>query len=109
MKIGDLRKQVSVQAEQRTPDGAGGYALAWTTLATVWADISPASGNEIYVAGHLEGHVTHKVTMRWRGDLAIATDMRLLYNARVFNIRAVMNKDESNQWATLLVEEGSAA
>jgi SPP1 family predicted phage head-tail adaptor len=108
MHIGELRKQVAVQAEQQTPDGAGGYALAWTTLASVWADIAPASGNEVFAAGHLEGHVTHKITMRWRSDLAITSDMRLLYNNRAFNIRAVMNKDESNQWATLLVEEGAA-
>ncbi|MDR3425292.1 MAG: phage head closure protein [Alphaproteobacteria bacterium] len=108
MKIGNLRKQIALQAEQQTPDGAGGYALAWTTLATVWADISPATGREVYTAGHLEGRVTHKVTIRWRSDITITTDMRLLYNARTFNIRAVMNQDEANQYATLLVEEGTA-
>ena len=108
MKIGNLRKRIAIQAEQQTPDGAGGYDLAWTTLATVWAEISPASGNEVYAAGHLEGHVTHKVTLRWRSDLSITTDMRLVTNNRAFNIRAVLNKDEGNQWAILLVEEGAA-
>ena len=46
--------------------------------------------------------------MRWRSDLAITSDMRLLYNSRTFNIRAVMNVDERNQYAELLVEEGGA-
>lgn len=108
MKIGNLRKQVAIQQEQQTSDNAGGYALAWITLATVWADINPVSGNKIYVSEHLEGHVTHRVMMRWRSDLAITADMRLVYNNRAFNIRAVMNQDESNQYATLLVEEGAA-
>lgn len=108
MKIGDLRKQLIVQAEQQTPDGAGGYALAWTTLASVWANISPLTGRELYTAGHQESRVTHKVTMRWRKDLAITPDMRLLYNERVLNIRAVINEGERNQYAILLVEEGAA-
>jgi head-tail adaptor len=46
--------------------------------------------------------------MRWRTDLAITADMRLLYNNRAFNIHAIMNSDERNQWAELLVEEGGA-
>jgi len=108
MKIGDFRKQVAIQAEQSTPDGAGGYALAWTTIATVWADIAPVSGREIYTAGHLEGHITHKVTLRWRADLSITSDMRLLYNSRSFNIQAVINQDETNQYVIVLATEGAA-
>jgi SPP1 family predicted phage head-tail adaptor len=108
MRIGNLRKQISIQQEQQTSDGAGGYALTWVTLATVWADIDPISGNEIYTSGHLEGHVTHKITLRWRTDITITTDMIVAYNTRLFNIRAVINQDESNQYATLLVEEGGA-
>ena len=108
MKIGNLRKQIAIQAEQQTSDGAGGYMLTWLTLATVWAEIAPVTGREIYAAGHLEGRVTHKITARWRSDLVLTSDMRVLSNARSFNIRAVMNRDESNQWAEFLVEEGGA-
>ncbi|MDE1901664.1 MAG: phage head closure protein [Alphaproteobacteria bacterium] len=106
MKIGDMRKQISIQQEQPTPDGAGGYALAWVTLATVWADIMPVSGRETFAAAHLEGRVTHKITLRWRGDVAITSDMRVLYNTRAFNIHAVMNNDESDHFITILAEEG---
>ena len=70
---------------------------------------SARNGREIYTSGHLEGHVTHKVTLRWRADLTITTSMRLLFNARVFNIRAVLNQDEGNHWVELLVEEGGAS
>jgi len=108
MNIGKLRKRVVLQAEAQTPDGAGGYTLAWATVATVWATIAPASGHEIYVSGHLEGRVTHKVTMRWRGDLSVTADMRLLYGTRVFNIRAALNIGEENRQTVLFVEEGCA-
>lgn len=106
MTIGDLRKQVTIQVESPTTDNAGGYALAWTNLATLWAEIVPVSGQKIYAAEHLEGHITHQITMRYYAG--VTTDMRLLYNSRVFNIRLVRNLEEENRWTELLVEEGSA-
>lgn len=106
MSIGQLRKQITVQAETQTSDGAGGYVLAWTNVATAWGEIRPFDGSKFFVAHHLEGHVTHHVTMRYQNG--ITTDMRLTYNSRLFNIRAVMNTDESNRWMELLVEEGTA-
>ncbi|MFA4994219.1 MAG: phage head closure protein [Bdellovibrionales bacterium] len=109
MAIGTLRKKVSIQTESKTPDNAGGYTLAWTTLATVWANITPISGKEVFAAGHLEGRATHKVTIRWRGDIALTPDMRLSYNSRAFNIRAVLNKGEENKHFLLYVEEGGAS
>jgi SPP1 family predicted phage head-tail adaptor len=106
MHIGELRKRVTIQAETSVADGAGGYALAWTDVSTVWAEIRPISGNKIFIAQHLEGHVTHQVFMRFQSG--ITTDMRLTYNGRLFNVRAVLNTDETNQWMELLVEEGAA-
>jgi SPP1 family predicted phage head-tail adaptor len=106
MPIGTLRKRVTLQAETPTSDGSGGYALAWTNVATAWAEIKPISGKKIFIDGHLEGHVTHHVTMRYQSG--VTTDMRLTYNGRVFNIHAVLNTDESNRWLELLVEEGAA-
>ncbi len=106
MRIGELRKQIIIQSENPTTDSAGGYVLAWTDVATVWAEIKPLSGNEVFTAQHLEGHITHHVLMRYRSD--VTTDMRLSYNGRLFNIRAVLNMEERNQWTELLVEEGAA-
>lgn len=103
---GTLRKRVTIQAETPTTDSAGGYALTWTNVAIVWADIQPVRGQKIFAAGHLEGHITHRVTVRYQSG--ITTDMRISFGSRVFNIRAVMNTDESNRWLELLVEEGAA-
>ena len=106
MRIGQLRKRVIVQAETQAVDAAGGYMLGWTNFASVWAEIEPITGQEHVVAAHLEGHVTHHVTMRYVSG--VTTDMRIFYNSRLFNIRAVLNTDERNQWTELLVEEGAA-
>lgn len=107
MRVGELRKRVTFQSETSSSDNAGGYTLGWTTVATVWAAIEPLNGREVFTAQHLEGHVTHRVIIRYRSD--ITSDMRMVYGARVFNVRAVINQDERNCWTTLLVEEGVAA
>ena len=106
MRIGDLRKRVTLQTESSVSDNAGGYTLSWADVATVWADIVPTSMSEVIMAQRLEGHVTHRVTIRYRSD--ITADMRVMYGARIFNVRGYMNKDENNRWIELLVEEGSA-
>jgi SPP1 family predicted phage head-tail adaptor len=106
MRLGQLRKRITIQSETSTPDGAGGYTLGWTNVATAWGEITPITGNEPYVAAHLEGHVTHHVQMRFQSG--ITTDMLMTYNSRLFKIRAVLNTDERNQWMELLVEEGCA-
>jgi SPP1 family predicted phage head-tail adaptor len=103
---GTLRKRVTFQAETPATDSAGGYALAWADVLTAWAEIVPGSGQKYFVDGHLEGHVTHHVTLRYQPG--VTTDLRMIYNGRQFNIRAVLNADESNRWLVLLVEEGAA-
>jgi SPP1 family predicted phage head-tail adaptor len=101
-----MRKRVTIQQETPTSDGAGGYALVWINVMTIWAEIEPITGQKVFTDGHLEGHVTHHITMRYA--TGITTDMRVTYNNRLFNIRAVLNTDEQNRWTELLVEEGSA-
>jgi SPP1 family predicted phage head-tail adaptor len=108
MRVGDLRKQVTIEAETPTADGGGGYALAWTNVATMWAQIVPLSGSKPYIDGHLESHVTHRITIRWRSDIAVTADMRVIYGCQLFNIRAVLNRNEENHWWDLMVEEGVA-
>ena len=108
MNIKDFRHRIAIQAEQPTADGGGGYALAWTTLATVWANIKPSTAKELVASGHIESHVTHTITVRWRRDIAITPDMRVLYQSRTFAIRGVVNPNESNKWTVLLAEEGGA-
>jgi SPP1 family predicted phage head-tail adaptor len=92
-----------VESAAGTPDGAGGETIAWDSLATVWARIEPARAGEAVVAGHLSGVVTHKVTMRWRDD--IAGGMRLAYRGRLFRVLAVHDPDEDRRYLVASVRE----
>jgi SPP1 family predicted phage head-tail adaptor len=100
---GWLRHRVTVESAAGAPDGAGGEALAWDSLATLWAHIEPAEAGKEIVAGHLSGVVTHRLTFRWRGDLA--GGMRVAWRGRIFRVLAVHDPDESRRFLVLLTRE----
>ena len=87
-----------------TPDGGGGFILTWTDVATVWAAIEPLKGAERLHAQQLQSPVTHRVTMRYRAG--VRPSMRLVFDARTLNIRAVIDPQERNRTLELLCEEG---
>lgn len=101
--IGRMRDRVSIQSETRTSDGRGGYTKTWTTLATVWAQISPLRAAEQVEAGALQGVTVFRATIRYRDD--VTTPMRVLWGSRVFNIRGITNTDERKRFTELLCEE----
>ena len=108
-RIGTLRERVCIEREVRTADAGGGTLVNWTPLGhapTVWARIEPLSGHELVQAMRLQARLTHKVTMRWRGDVTAA--MRLVWGTRALNIRAVTNPDERRRYLELYCEEGAA-
>ena len=105
MALGNMRARLTLQTETQVADGAGGYVLSWTDAATVWAEIKPLDGREIYTAAHLESRVTHEITLRYRSD--IAADMRATDGVRYFNIRAAFDPDGKRRFLKLLAEEGA--
>ncbi len=100
---GSLRHRVVVESAAGAPDGAGGEAVVWDALATVWALVEPVAGGERIVAGHLAGVVTHTVTMRFRED--IAGGMRVLYRGRIFRVLVAFDPDETRRYLVAKTEE----
>jgi SPP1 family predicted phage head-tail adaptor len=106
-----LRHRLTLQQEARTADGAGGYVRSWNNIGELWAEISSLSNRSVFgyeklVADQIQSVITHKIIIRYRNN--IITDMRLLYESRIFNIRAIKNVNENNEILELLVEEGVA-
>ncbi len=107
-----LRHRLTLQQEVQTEDGAGGYVRSWNNLGDIWAEITSVSNRSIYgqeklYAEQLQSEITHKITIRFRS--LISTDMRLLFESRIFNIRSIRNINENNEILELLVEEGVAS
>lgn len=94
---GRLRHHVVVESAAGAPDGAGGEAIAWDAVATLWALVEPVAAGERIVAGHLSSVVTHTVTMRYRPD--IAGGMRILHRGRALRVLAVHDPDERRRYS----------
>lgn len=94
--IGRLRHRLTLEAASRTPDGGGGASETWTTVAEVWAGITPTGGIEVVDADALTGRVSHEIVFRYRPDVVPA--MRLRGSTRLFEIAAVINVDERRRW-----------
>lgn len=101
--IGRLRHRLTLEAADRTPDGGGGASEAWTTVAEVWAEVTPTSGTETVDADALTGRISHEIVFRYRPD--VAPVMRLRSAARLFEIAAVINVDEGRRWLKCLCVE----
>ena len=47
MKAPHLNRALVLEGAQRTPDGAGGFIEAWSSLGTLWAEVLPGSGSDV--------------------------------------------------------------
>ena len=102
---GSLRHRVEIQQASLTTDGAGGHSESWSTLATVFAAIEPTGATSTFGANQRLERVTHRVTIRWRAD--VASGMRLVHDGRILDIRTVRDPDETARYLTLeALEEG---
>lgn len=101
---GWLRHRVTVESAAGAADGAGGEEdVVWDTVATLWANVAPASAREEIVGGHFTGTVSHEISLRWRGDLA--GGMRVTFRGRTFRILAVYDPDETRRYVVAKATE----
>lgn len=105
-RIGSLRQRVTIQALTKTADGIGGWTHVWADIVTVWADLFPLAGREIYSQGQVQSPVTHKCIIRFRDD--VTTKHRISYGGQAYNIRAALNLNARGEWLELHLESGVA-
>lgn len=98
-----LRHRLTVEAPQRSADGAGGAVETWTPIADIWASIRPLGGSEAMGADGMRGRITHEIWIR-RRDI-ISPRVRFRQGARIFEIRAVLDVDERRRRFRCLCEE----
>jgi SPP1 family predicted phage head-tail adaptor len=103
---GTLDQRITIQQETRTADTYGGAALAWTDLATVWANARPMTGRERAEFAAVEAPASYRFTIRRRGDLTDA--MRISWNSQVFNIRFISDPGVRSLYMAIDAERGVA-
>lgn len=101
--MGAMTARIALQDESLTPAPGGGYAEAYTTLATVWARPRPMFGARIIDGAQVQERITHAFDIRWRADYAAWRFV--LFDGRRFAVRSIMNPDEGRAWLEVLAEE----
>lgn len=86
--IGKLTERITLQSETRSADTGGGASVSWSTVATVFAQVTPLSGGERWAAGQQLGTQTYRFTIRARADLSTA--QRLQWRGLSYNIQSYM-------------------
>lgn len=110
MQSGALRHRVAFDAEQLTPDGAGGNALAWVPQHECAAAFIYQRGAESVDAGALTGTATFKVKFRSCVAARSITPeyrMRDVRRGIAFNIREI-DAISDPAWIWIVVESGLA-
>lgn len=105
MRAGQLRHRIQLQRRTgETRDGATGEVTpAYTTYATVWADVQTVSGQEAEAAVTVYGTRTHVVALRFRSD--VRPEDRALHGATVLHIEVVRDPQGRRRELELLCTE----
>ncbi|SLN54487.1 head-tail adaptor protein [Roseisalinus antarcticus] len=98
-----LNRKLVLEAPDRSPDGAGGFAVTWVPLGQLWAEIDARTGAETKGPGAAMSRLRLKITTRAAPHGAASrpkAGQRLREGARLYRILAV---GESDRWAQYLV------
>jgi SPP1 family predicted phage head-tail adaptor len=63
-----MDERVAIQSRVMTPNEFGEQVLTYTTLATVWAEVKPMTGNERLLANAIYATAQFKIRIRYRAD-----------------------------------------
>jgi SPP1 family predicted phage head-tail adaptor len=100
---GALRTELSLQQVATVPDGMGGHAESWSEVGTVFGRVEPVSARMRFGAGQTLEEATHRVTLRFRAD--IASGMRLVRGDRAWSVLAAHDPDETGRYLVCRVKE----
>lgn len=114
MSLGRFQHRLTIQSRTRGSDGGGGASTTWADVDTVWGQIEGTGGNERLYGDQIEARTTHRITIRFRRD--VAAKNRILYSyavdgtnyTRTFNINTVINVGERDKYLELRCSEGVA-
>lgn len=101
-----------LEAPERVADGAGGYAIVWTSMGTLWADVTPGSGRETSGVGTRLSRVPVRIVVRGAPQGAPSRpmpDQRFRDGARYYTILAVTERDPAGRYLTCHAQEETAA
>jgi SPP1 family predicted phage head-tail adaptor len=105
--IAGRRLSVTLEAPADVTDPIGGVTRSWAPVATLWAVLEPLPrGVERAEAQRAEGAATHRLIIRWRGDVSPA--MRFAAPGKIYDVTTTYDPDGRRRDLVCLVEEVQA-
>lgn len=65
---GRLDDRITVELRVMSQNAYGEQVLTYSALATVWAEVMPTTGREVFMSAAMYADAQYKIRMRWRGD-----------------------------------------
>lgn len=103
MDAGLLRDEVTLEAEDRTDNGQGGFVSSWSPVTTMSANLVALTGDEALQNGIQRSTATYRVTIRRRDT--ITAQHRLKWRGTILAIHSVLQHPRWPQEAMLLICE----
>jgi head-tail adaptor len=104
-----LLRRLVLEAPERAPDGAGGFATTWVPVGTLWGDVTARTSREDLIAGAERPRVRFRIVVRGApigADRRPRPEQRLREGGRVFSILTVAERDANGRYLEILAEEG---
>lgn len=92
MQAGKMDRRITFERAIESQAASGEQVLTWVADSTVWAEVEPLAGTELFRAQQLGAKVDTRFRVRWMGAPAITPDekVRILYGLRYYDIRSVV-------------------
>lgn len=100
---GALRTELVLQRSVTAPTDSGGLSESWVDEAIAMARVEPLTATSVFGADQTLESVTHRVTLRWRANLA--SGMRFTRGQRILSIVTVHDPDERGRYLVCRVRE----
>jgi SPP1 family predicted phage head-tail adaptor len=85
----ELNRRLEIQRKTVTEFPSGEPIETWATLATVWAQKLPDRGQERHATRQLVGSAIMMFRMRYRADLALTIQDRLIFDGKTWDIHDI--------------------
>jgi SPP1 family predicted phage head-tail adaptor len=108
MKTPRLNRRLTLETPKKVSDGAGGYNTTWAPLGQLWAALMPRGGGESGADGATVSAVSYQIVVRGAPQGSPSRprpEQRFREGGRVFNIRAVTERDDRGMYLTCFADE----
>ena len=89
MRAGTLRNRIVIQKVTETQSSSGAILESWTTFKTIWAEVEPRNGREIFSGAQMVEELSLVLKIRYSPN--VVPKMRIFWRGRVFDILGVIN------------------